>query len=378
MDQDRRLSLVLRVGLIVLFFWMVRSILVPIALGGLFALLLSPLRQRLEKRMGRGREYAPLVIVSGTLVLVVIPVVFIAIETVRSVNQFLARDWTPLIVRMQSALTEGFYIRGRTIHIGGTNLQAAIQDLGQRLATLAADGASGVAAAVPSIMLALFLFAVALYYFLRDGEALVDWLFQQSPFPDEHTRDLFTSVTETVDGAIKGIIATALVQGGLTFVALSIFNVPNAFLLAILAMILSVIPLVGTTPVTAGSAIYLFVIGRFGAGIGMSIAVVIIGLSDNVVRPWVQSSQSRMHPLVVLLGIFGGLELFGAAGVFLGPVVAAMAVWSVETYVKHHAPELAESRASLAPRASQTPRPPPVSKNPHSIPPPPEPPKNDG
>lgn len=358
MQQDRRLSVVLRVGLVVLFVWMVRGVLVPIMLGGLFALLLHPIRERLERRMGRAADYSPLILVAGTMLLVVVPFVFIGIETVRSINHFLARDWTSAITRVQSFLTEGIYIRGRTIHIGGSGLQAAVQDLGQRLATLAANGASGAAAAVPSIMLSLFLFAVSLYYFLRDGRALVDWLFQQSPFPDDQTSDLFTSVRATVDGAILGIIATALVQGGLTFIALAIFKVPNAFLLAILAMMLSVIPLVGTTPVTVGSAIYLFVIGRFGAGVGMIIALVIIGLSDNVVRPWVQSSKTSMHPLVVLLGIFGGLELFGAAGVFLGPVVAAMAVWSVETYVKFHAPELAEMRAS---QPTRTPIPPRIS-----------------
>ncbi|HRI68010.1 MAG TPA: AI-2E family transporter [Polyangium sp.] len=361
MEHDRRLSVVLRVGLVVLFVWMVWEVLVPIMLGGLFALLMHPIRQRLERRMGRAHGYAPLVLATSTLVLVVVPFVFIAIETVRSINRILARDWSPLVGRLQSFFTEGIYFRGRTIHIGGSEIQSAIQDLGQRLATEAANAVSGIAAAVPSIVLTVFLFAVALYYFLRDGEELVDWLYNQSPFPDDQTTDLFSSVRETVDGAILGIIATALVQGGLTFTALAIFDIPNAFLLAILAMVLSVIPLVGTTPVTVGSAIYLFVIGRFGAGVGMIIALVIIGLSDNVVRPWVQSSQSNMHPLVVLLGIFGGLELFGAAGVFLGPVVAAMAVWSVETYVKYNAPDLAELRASQSPRASlasRTPLPP--------------------
>lgn len=334
MDQERRLSIVLRAGLLVLFFWMVRTILVPVALGALFALLLSPLLAKLAPRMGRARGQAPLVITASMLVLVVIPFVFISIEAVRSINQFLARDWTPSIARLQSFFTEGVYIRGRTIHIGGENLQSAIQEVGQRVATLAAEGAGGAAAAVPSMILGLFLFAVALYYFLRDGNLLVQWLFRQSPFPGSQTRELFESVRETVNGAILGIIATALVQGGLTFLALKIFGVPNAFLLGVLAMLLSVVPLVGTTPVTVGSTAYLFIIGRFGPGVGMAISAVLIGLSDNVVRPWVQSSQSRMHPLLVLLGIFGGLELFGAVGVFLGPVVAAMAVWTVETYAK--------------------------------------------
>jgi predicted PurR-regulated permease PerM len=61
-----------------------------------------------------------------------------------------------------------------------------------------------------------------------------------------------------------------------------------------------------------------------------------------------------MHPLIVLLGIFGGLELFGAAGVFLGPVVAAMAIWTIDNYAKLHPPhpEVPPPQAPDAPGAS--------------------------
>jgi predicted PurR-regulated permease PerM len=62
--------------------------------------------------------------------------------------------------------------------------------------------------------------------------------------------------------------------------------------------------------------------------------VLIIGFSDNVVRPWVQSSQTQLHPLLAVLGIFGGLELFGASGIVLGPIIAAMAFWTVGTYAE--------------------------------------------
>ena len=68
----------------------------------------------------------------------------------------------------------------------------------------------------------------------------------------------------------------------------------------------------------------------------MAVAAALIGLSDNVVRPWVQSSQTRMHPLVTLISIFGGLQVLGAAGVFLGPVIAAIAIWTVDLYAGRH------------------------------------------
>jgi predicted PurR-regulated permease PerM len=289
-------------------------------------------------RLGKAEPFAPLIFTLASIFLVVIPTVLIAVQAVQSITRFLSRDWTSTFDRLQSSMTNGVDIFGRRVHIGGEQLQAVVQDVGQRAATFAAGYVGGLATTVPSAIIFLFLFIIALYYCLRDGSAFGRWLLRLSPFPEQETRELFASVQETVNGAILGLIATALVQGGLTLIALYIFDVPNAFLLGVLATALSFIPLVGTTPVTIGSAIYLFMTGRIGGFIGMLVAAAIIGVADNIVRPWVQSSQTRMHPLIALLGIFGGLELFGAAGVFLGPVVAAMAIWTIDAYAKLHPP----------------------------------------
>ena len=71
---------------------------------------------------------------------------------------------------------------------------------------------------------------------------------------------------------------------------------------------------------------------RYPAAVGMAVAAVIIGVSDNIARPWVQSARGGLHPLLVLVSIFGGLQTLGPAGVFLGPVIAAMALWAIDTY----------------------------------------------
>jgi predicted PurR-regulated permease PerM len=84
--------------------------------------------------------------------------------------------------------------------------------------------------------------------------------------------------------------------------------------------------------VTIGATIYLFATGHPVSGIVMGASGVLIGLSDNILRPWVQGSQDNMHPLIALLAVFGGLAVFGFAGVFLGPVVAACALWALDVY----------------------------------------------
>ncbi|HSN88056.1 MAG TPA: AI-2E family transporter, partial [Thermoanaerobaculia bacterium] len=361
-ERERWLAIILRTGLLVLFLWMIQDLLVPVVLGALFALLFSPLQERLGPRLGKAQGFAPLLITVSSLVLIVIPFVFIAIEVVQSITDFLARDWTYTFTRLQAFLTDGVDIFGRRIHIGGPQLQSVVTTAGQRTATFLAGFVGGLATTVPTFIISLFLFVVALYYFLRDGGSLTAWLLRFSPFAPGQTRELFISVRETVNGAILGLVATALVQGSLTTIGLYIFRVPNAFLLGVFATVMSFVPLIGTTPVTVGSAIYLFAIGRVGAGFGMLATAVIVGLSDNVVRPWVQSSRTRMHPLMTLLGIFGGISLFGAAGIFIGPIIAAMAIWAVDTYARLHPPVRRDSTPPTEPHPTATPPP----ANPHT------------
>ncbi|MEO7327908.1 MAG: AI-2E family transporter [Minicystis sp.] len=333
MDQnDRWLSITLRAALVGLFLWMIRGLLVPIGLGALFALILYPLERRLAPRLRKLRAQAPLIITVGAIVLVVIPFALIAARVVLSINDFLSRDLTEVLNRVQSFADRYAAGIGERLHVNGASLRTGVGTVLQRLGTSIAGLAGGFAAALPGQILDVFLFSLALYYFLRDGAQLKGRIARLAPFPEHETQELFTSIHDTVRGAILGQLATSAVQGALTIAALYFFHVPGALLFGVIATLLSIIPMVGTAPVTAGAGLYLLASGRPGAAGGMLAAALIIGVSDNVVRPWMQGSQTKMHPLVTLLGIFGGLELLGAAGVFLGPVIAAMAVWAFDTY----------------------------------------------
>jgi predicted PurR-regulated permease PerM len=334
--SDRWLALSLRIALLGLFVWMIEGLLIPVALGGLFAIILNPLHRRLSRRLGRRASWSPLFITMGAILLGVLPIGLVSVKAVSSMNRFLARDWGETFGAIRGFLSDK--VAGYTHFLqmgdesGPERIGAAVENLVREVGTTIAAAAGNFAMALPGQLLDLFLFLVSLYYFLRDGRTLAKWLHGQSPFSPESTDELFASIHDTVNGAVLGLMATALVQGGLTILALSVAGVPGAFVFGLIATFLALIPMVGTTPITIGAAIYLVATGRTGAAIGMGIAAAVIGISDNVVRPLVQSSQSKMHPLLVLLSLFGGIEVFGAFGVFVGPVVAAMAIWTVDTY----------------------------------------------
>lgn len=348
--KDAWLSTVLRAAPLVLFLWMVRSLLVPLALGGLFALLLYPLKRRLMRRSPRIARHAPMILTSGALVLVVIPFVVVATRVVVSAQTLLSGGIGEVVGRVQDFLTRNLTGPLQRLRLPVDSLRSGALEIAQRVTSSIANFASGVASSLPGQIVDLFIFVLALYFFLRDGKALLRWMMRLSPFPESDTDELFDSIQRTVQGAIVGQLATSAVQGGLTLIALYALQVPGALLLGILAMLLSVLPLVGTMPVTLGAAIYLLASGRFVAAGLMAGAAILIGVSDNVVRPWVQSRDTRMHPLITLLAIFGGIELLGAAGVFLGPVIAAIAIWTIDLYAGGHQHPV---RSSLAPEAGR-------------------------
>lgn len=342
MDARRLVAWILRAGIVVLFFWMTWAYLIPVVLGGILALLLEPWELRLQVRLRRFGRYAALLVTIGAVVLIVAPLTLIVIKAIGAIQAFLSGDLAGAFASARGFFAE--HVAPLADRFGyGARLGTSIDNLVRQTASLLAGYLGGFATSLPGMVLEAFLFLLSLYYFLRDGRTFVSYLYRVSPFTLDDTDALFDTVNGTVRGAILGTIASALVQGILAILALTIFGVPGAFLLGVIATILAVLPMVGTTPVMVGAVLYLFFDGRLGAAIGMLVAALVIGVSDNVVRPWVQSSSSSMHPLLVLVGIFGGVAAFGAAGVFLGPIVVAILEWALGTWARARAADVPEA-----------------------------------
>ena len=333
----RRLSSLIIAASVLLFAWMVRGIALPVLVSGLFAILLHPLLTRLEARLGKRAALAPLLVTAGSILLVFLPLAFVVFMAIRSVIDFFSSGFDQKIL-----LVSDWVVRQLT-RLGGllerVGLENSPEKLKETLVTSTQAGGNklaevlgGLASATPQLVIASFLFVVGLYFFLRDGRALVARLAALLPFSAPDIDALFASVHASVKGAVLGSAATGAVQAGLCILMLFILGVPGPFVWGTFAFVLSFIPLFGTAPVTAGATLYLFAAGHPVSGIVMGATGVLIGLSDNIVRPWAQGSQDNMHPLVALLAIFGGLEAFGFAGVFIGPVVAACALWGLDVY----------------------------------------------
>jgi predicted PurR-regulated permease PerM len=177
---------------------------------------------------------------------------------------------------------------------------------------------------IAALFLNLFIFFVTLYYLLRDGARLKQYLIDLSPLNDRDDEHIVHKLEIAVNSVVKGKLAIAAIQGALAGLGLGIFGVPNPVVWGIVGMVVSLIPPIGTALVLVPAILYLVILGALPSAVGLAVWAVGVSVIDNVIGPRLMGSGSDLHPLLVLLSVLGGLALFGPVGLFLGPLSIAL------------------------------------------------------
>ena len=126
---------------------------------------------------------------------------------------------------------------------------------------------------------------------------------------------------------IYGTVVTALIQGTLGGVMFAVLGIPGAFLWGVVMALLSLIPSAGAFFIWIPAAIVLAMQGDWWKAVVLAgWGTLVVGTIDNVLYPWLVGHETRLHTLVVFIAVVGGLLVFGAAGIVLGPVAAAATI----------------------------------------------------
>ncbi len=188
---------------------------------------------------------------------------------------------------------------------------------------------SGVARAGLLFFISLF----ALYYLFKDGARLKELLLDLSPLSGRHNAQILDKLYVTIHAVVRGTLVIALIQGFLVGIGFKIFGVPNATLWGSLAVVAALFPTIGTGLVTLPAVFYLFFVDQSVAAFGLlGWGLLIVGLVDNFLRPFLLDRGTNMHPFLVLVSVLGGISLFGPAGFLLGPLVLSLLYVLLEIY----------------------------------------------
>lgn len=206
-------------------------------------------------------------------------------------------------------------------------------ELGKTLAGLAGrvsqtlmDWSTGAVKAITTALWQFFLMLFALFYFYKEGPAFLRWLMHLIPLPGTLKRQIFQSFREVSESAFYGTFLTAVAQGTLGGIGFLIVGF-SPLLWGVAMAFFSLIPLVGTLIIWGPAAVVLFVSGRIGAGIFLTLwGVVVVGMSDNILRPLLMSGKSELHPFLIFFSLLGGIMAFGPLGILLGPLAIVLVI----------------------------------------------------
>jgi predicted PurR-regulated permease PerM len=186
-----------------------------------------------------------------------------------------------------------------------------------------------------------FMTFLFLFYFLKDRDTLLTSIRRLLPMTPAETGRVFSVVSDTVFATVYGKVLVGMVQGVLGGLMFWWLDIPAAWFWAIVMGLLSIIPLLGPPIVWGPAALLLMLNGEWGQGVLLlAWGMTVVGLADNFLYPIVVGKYLRLHTVPLLIALIGGVVVFGAMGIFLGPVILALAFVSLQIWVErsqaHH------------------------------------------
>ncbi|MBX3572945.1 MAG: AI-2E family transporter [Mesorhizobium sp.] len=296
------------------------------------AILFVPVHARIEARL-RNPTVAAMVSVVVLVVVVAVPAAFVVERLVNEAasgagalqKRLAAGELQKLLDSYPSLAPIGAWIERQL------DLQALTASVATWLSNMGASFVRGSVLQIVEIVLTFYL----LFYFLRDRRAAETMTHSWLPLTPTEADRLFRRVFDTVHATVYGTLAVAAVQGilgGLMFWALGL---PSPLLWGLVMGLLSVVPVLGAFVVWIPAAILLALDGSWAKAIILALwGAVVVGGIDNLLRPILVGNTLRLHTVPAFISIIGGLVLFGAPGVILGPLAVTVTMLFLEIWAK--------------------------------------------
>lgn len=323
-------------GITALVVLVARSFLLPLLLAAISAGLAYPLKHRLGRRIPDKHNAATLITLVLFCLVIIVPVGLLGYFVVDSLIRLLTDinqnniDLQSWFRQIEEALEVLPILQNPRINqfLSFDRFADMIQKSGTRFLEDLADLAGQTARS----FLLLFIYLYSLYFFIRDGEKMLSFIASAVPLAEGDKRaviDKFLSVTRAtlkstfVIGAVQGTI------GGLLFFFLGI-KAPVLWGTGFL--ILAAVPGLGAVLIWLPATIILLILGNIGkALIMLAVGGAVIPLADYILRPRIVGQDTQLHPILVFIGVLGGVAAFGLWGLLFGPLVMSIAVtvWGI-------------------------------------------------
>jgi predicted PurR-regulated permease PerM len=302
----------------------IQPFLTYIVLAAILTYTLFPVYHFIQKRTRRPELSSAIAIVIA-LLLMILPTFFLVSELVKQVSGAYTNFQEENLIRLADYLSG---LTGNQLDFR-TMLTSSIDQIRRAIVGLAPD----ILGSITEVALGLFIMFFVMFYGFWEGEAFIARMKALMPLDPNLKESLFYEMRTITQAVLYGQVMTAVIQGTLGAIGLLIFGVPNWLFWGALMIIMAFLPVLGTPIIWVPAAVGQILDGNTGRGVGLLIFSSILVLNvDNFIRPRLVSGRTKVHPVLILIGVLGGLKIFGFIGMLVGPLILALLVAFIKFY----------------------------------------------
>ena len=337
---QRRFLLLLALIITIGFYRVVEPFIISVLMAAILAGMTHPFYLWLVKK-SRGRErISAALTVMAILLLIIGPAIFFvgllaneAMKVSESVG-----PWVQAQAGNPGSIELRFGTWARNLPVVGDLIPArevVLGKLGEIAGLIGGFLVSGLASATRgtvNFILQLCIMLYANYFFLLSGKKALAKIMYLVPLESDQENRLVSRFVSVTRATLKGTLVIGIIQGGLAGLAFALAGIDGAIFWGTIMAVLSIIPAVGAAIVWIPAVIYLLATGQLLAGVGVLLwCGIVVGSSDNILRPLLVGKDTKMPDLLVLLSTLGGIGVYGVLGVIIGPIIAALflTVWEL-------------------------------------------------
>ncbi|MGO9379350.1 MAG: AI-2E family transporter [Dissulfurispiraceae bacterium] len=323
----------------ILTFQILKPFLSPIAWAVVLALVFYPI-YAFTLRYAPWKTFASLFTIIIIITVLVGPFMYfivLLVAELKHLSDYLASDKLSALRQTLQQPSVSNIINRLTDVFGVTEgeIDAAIIDylsrFGKELLSQVTRGAGNFISVAINFVFMTF----SVFFMLKDGADFLHKIRDYMPFSDEEKNLLAAQMRDIIISTIYGGVLVAIAQGIIGGVAFSLLGIPSPVLWGFAVSVASFVPLVGSLAVWGPAVVYLFIHGMVAKAFTL-IIVGIFGISmiDYLLRPIIIGSRTKMHVLVILFSVIGGIQFFGIIGLVMGPLVLAVFVSVLKIFRK--------------------------------------------
>lgn len=312
-------------------FLILRSYLIPILTSVVLAYIFYPLYEWLNKNLKRPNLSAAVIsILILLLVLAPVGIVLIQLSKEANVSYILIKNsiTTGNIFEVDCDI-DSFYcntMNELNNFIKRPTTRYYLEDGLKKITIYVAESAFNFVVSLPKRLLDIFITFFMIFFLLRDGKSFVKALEMATPLKKDFRKKIFDQLHELTRAIIYGIFVIAVVEGVLAGITFKLFKVSSPILWGLVVFILALLPVVGGSIVWVPAMLLKFYADKPLLGIGILVGGAVISYIDVFLKPKIIGDRAKVHPILILLGVLGGLSLFSLIGVIIGPLILVLLI----------------------------------------------------